>query len=63
MNAEELRALQKPFKDQYRNAPEAALLTLRAKGRLGEGLTCKELTERYCVVYQTLRQPPEILVG
>ena len=164
MNAEELRTLQKPFKEQYRSAPETALITLRAKGRLGEGLTCKvetgkalvaaglhpatggsggsacsgdmllealvacagvtlnsvatalgvdlrdatvhaegdldfrgtlgveksaavgfkairlrfeldtdapteqvekllQLTERYCVVYQTLRQPPEILVG
>ena len=41
MNAEDLRALQKPFKDKYRSAPEAALITLRAQGRLGEGLTCK----------------------
>ena len=29
MNAEELRALQKPYKDQYRNAPDTALITLR----------------------------------
>jgi len=41
MNAEQLRALQKPFKDQYRSNPDAALITLRAQGRLGEGLTCK----------------------
>jgi len=41
MNAEELRALQKPFKERYRSAPESAQITLRAKGRLGEGLTCK----------------------
>jgi len=24
--------------------------------------TLLKLTERYCVVYQTLRQPPEVLV-
>jgi uncharacterized OsmC-like protein len=41
MNAEELRTLQKPHKDKYRGAPEAALITLRAQGRIGEGLTCK----------------------
>jgi uncharacterized OsmC-like protein len=49
MNAEELRALQKPFKDQYRNAPDAAHITLRAQGRLGEGLTCKVETGKALV--------------
>ncbi|MBI1943003.1 MAG: OsmC family protein [Betaproteobacteria bacterium] len=41
MNAEELRALQKPLKERYRDTPEAALITLRAQGRIGEDLTCK----------------------
>ena len=41
MNAEELKALQAPLKEQYREAPEAALITLRAQGRIGEGITCK----------------------
>jgi len=41
MNADELRALQKPFKDKYRADPDAALITLRADGKIGEGLTCK----------------------
>lgn len=41
MNADELRALQAPLKDKYREAPEAAAVTLRAEGRLGEGVTCK----------------------
>jgi uncharacterized OsmC-like protein len=41
MNADELRAVQAPLKEQYRGAPEAAHITLRAEGRLGEGLTCK----------------------
>jgi uncharacterized OsmC-like protein len=49
MNADELRALQKPFKERYRSAPEAAQITLRAKGRLGEGLTCKVETGKALV--------------
>jgi uncharacterized OsmC-like protein len=49
MNAEELRALQKPYKDQYRSAPDAAHITLRAQGRIGEGLTCKVETGKALV--------------
>src|SRR6185436_20408553 len=41
MNAEELRSLQAPVKERYRQQPQTALLTLRAEGRLGEGVTCK----------------------
>jgi uncharacterized OsmC-like protein len=41
MNSAELRALQTPLKDHYRTNPDAALITLRAKGKLGEGVTCK----------------------
>ena len=41
MQADTLRALQTPLKERYRQEPEAALVTLRAKGRLGENLTCK----------------------
>jgi uncharacterized OsmC-like protein len=41
MNAEELRSLQGPLKQQYREKPEAALITLRAQGRVGEGISCK----------------------
>jgi uncharacterized OsmC-like protein len=40
MHATELKALQAPLKSQYREAPESAQITLRAAGRLGEGLTC-----------------------
>jgi uncharacterized OsmC-like protein len=36
MNADELRALQAPLKERYRSLPESALITLRARGRLGE---------------------------
>src|SRR5216110_2952880 len=41
MNANELRSLQAPLKTQYRDRPETALVTLRAEGRIGEGITCK----------------------
>src|SRR5258706_283362 len=41
MNAEELRAKQAPLKQEYREHPEAALITLRAEGHIGEGLFCK----------------------
>ena len=49
MNAEELRALQKPYKEKYRSEPEAGRITLRAQGRLGEGLTCKGETGKALV--------------
>jgi uncharacterized OsmC-like protein len=41
MNADDLRSIQAPLKDQYRQTPEAALVTLTARGRLGEGVSCK----------------------
>jgi len=41
MNADDLRAVQTPLKEKYRSSPEAALVTLRARGRLSEGVTCK----------------------
>src|SRR5436190_1685763 len=49
MNAEELRALQKPLKDKYRSTPDEALITLHAQGRIGEGLTCKVETGKALV--------------
>jgi uncharacterized OsmC-like protein len=50
MESDELRALQAPLKDRYREAPEAAMVTLRAEGRLGEeGLTCSVDTGRALV--------------
>ena len=41
MNPDELKALQAPIKERYREEPKAALITLKAEGRLGEGVTCK----------------------
>jgi len=50
LNADELRSVQAPLKDRYREDPEAALVTLRAQGRLGEGLSCKVETGKALVV-------------
>jgi uncharacterized OsmC-like protein len=44
MDADTLKALQAPLKDRYRQAPEAAVVTLRAEGRIGEGVTCSVQT-------------------
>jgi uncharacterized OsmC-like protein len=41
MKAEELRSVQAPLKERYRESPDAARITLRAQGRLGEGVSCK----------------------
>jgi uncharacterized OsmC-like protein len=49
MKTEELRALQAPLKERYRQAPEAAFITLKAEGRLGEHVTCKIDTGRALV--------------
>ena len=44
MLTEELRALQAPLKDRYKAQPGAALITLKAEGQLGEGVTCSVQT-------------------
>lgn len=41
MNADQLRTIQAPLKEAYREHPEAASITLRAASRLGDGVTCK----------------------
>ena len=41
MKADDLRALQAPLKDRYRKEPAAAVVTLRAEGRIGEGIACR----------------------
>ena len=46
MNAEQLKAMQAPLKQQYREQPQAAQITLKARGRIGEGITCKLETGR-----------------
>jgi uncharacterized OsmC-like protein len=41
MNAEQLKALQAPIKERYKKDPAAAVVTLRAEGRIGEGIACR----------------------
>ena len=40
MNADQLRAVQAPLKDRYREQPDSARITLHAQGRLGDGVSC-----------------------
>ncbi|MFO1047230.1 MAG: OsmC family protein [Geminicoccaceae bacterium] len=50
MNVEQLRELQAPIKSRYRDDPEAAVVTLRAKGEIGqEGLACRVETGKALV--------------
>jgi uncharacterized OsmC-like protein len=47
MDANELRALQAPIKERYKADPQAAVVTLRAKGTLDDGaIACKVETGR-----------------
>ena len=51
MKGDELRALQAPYKERYRENPDSAVITLKAKGEVGdETLTCKVETGRALVV-------------
>src|SRR4030081_3379361 len=49
MNADGIRSLQAPLKERYRQRPDTALVTLRAEGRIGEGVTCKVETGKALV--------------
>jgi len=46
MNATELKALQAPLKEKYREQPGSAIITLKAHGKIGEGISCKVETGR-----------------
>jgi uncharacterized OsmC-like protein len=49
MDGETLRTIQAPLKEQYRIDPRAAVITLKAQGRLGEGVSCSVETGRALV--------------
>ena len=50
MDAEHLRTLQAPLKARYRSEPEAGIITLKARGRLGdENISCKVETGKALV--------------
>lgn len=47
MNASELKTLQAPLKEQYLKHAKTALITLKAQGKIGEGISCKVETGRF----------------
>jgi uncharacterized OsmC-like protein len=49
MNAADFKSLQTPIKERYREQPKAASITLRAEGRIGEGVTCNVQTGKALV--------------
>ncbi len=49
MNAEQLREMQAPIKARYKQEPAAAMVILRAEGRIGEGIACRVDTGRALV--------------
>ena len=46
---DDLKTLQAPLKERYRSEPDAALITLKAEGRIGEGVTCSVQTGKALV--------------
>ncbi|HEY2648746.1 MAG TPA: OsmC family protein [Puia sp.] len=46
MNSTELKSLQEPIKEKYRTDPASAIITLKAEGKVGEGISCKVETGR-----------------
>lgn len=49
MDSEKLKSLQAPLKEQYRQDPNAAVITLKAEGRLGDGVSCSLQTHKALV--------------
>jgi len=49
MNATDLKNLQAPLKEKYRQQPQSAVITLKAQGKIGEGISCKVETGRAMV--------------
>jgi len=49
MDASALKELQAPLKQRYREEPEAAIITLKAEGEVGEGVSCKVATDKALV--------------
>src|SRR4249919_2909489 len=50
MDSAELRTLQQPLKDAYRENPEKAVVTLRAHGQLDDAISCSVETGRALAV-------------
>jgi uncharacterized OsmC-like protein len=46
MNSAELKNLQAPLKEKYKSDPGSSMITLKAKGKIGEGISCSVETGR-----------------
>jgi uncharacterized OsmC-like protein len=44
MNSEDLKNIQAPIKKKYQEQPDSATITLKAQGKIGEGISCKVAT-------------------
>src|SRR5690606_28873924 len=49
MQSAELKSIQAPLKEQYRNDPDSAIITLKASGKISEGISCKVETGKAMV--------------
>src|SRR5215207_7170935 len=49
MKSEDLKNLQGPLKEKYRQLPGSAVITLKAEGKTGEGISCKVETGKAIV--------------
>ena len=49
MDKDTLRAVQGPLKERYRAEPASAIVTLKAEGRIGQGVTCSIQTGKALV--------------
>ena len=49
MDSTQLKNLQAPLKEKYRQQPESAIITLKAQGKVGHGISCKVETGKAMV--------------
>jgi uncharacterized OsmC-like protein len=49
MNADELKTIQAPLKNKYRDDPASAVIVLKASGKVGEDLSCNVETGKALV--------------
>jgi uncharacterized OsmC-like protein len=49
MDSEELRGIQAPIKEKYRQDPSSAFVTLKAQGNIAENISCKVETGKALV--------------
>src|SRR4029078_12153553 len=49
MNSAELKNLQAPLKEKYKSEPASAIITLKAEGKIGDGISCKVETGKALV--------------